>query len=227
MKILIDGDVIAHQVAARVGGREDLPSVADQVEAAVEHWARAGGPNDDILICLSEGRSFRYWVWPRYKENRKGKEAPPMLRTCFELLREMYDCWSVPGLEGDDCLGILGTEPGVETMIVTIDKDLQQVPGQHFNPAKDEVSTISPDLGNYIFHLQWLTGDAGDCLPGIPGVGPKKAAKFLEGVPPFGEYRPLVMAAYAEAGLSDEYARQMERCVRVLTRREWVDGGDG
>ena len=71
----------------------------DQIEEMVEGWASCGTADDDIVICLSQDQSFRYWVWPDYKANRKGRPRPPMLSTAFDILKHDYFTWAVSGLE--------------------------------------------------------------------------------------------------------------------------------
>ena len=222
MKILIDGDIIAHRVAARVQGRVDIPELRDQIEDMVNDRARCGPDDADIVICLSQDQSFRYWVWPDYKANRKDRIDPPMLETAFDILKHDYYTWAVSGLEGDDCLGIIQTsEP--DTVIVTIDKDLNQIPGWHFNPDKmTEPHEMEPELASWHFHVQWLMGDSGDNLPGLPRVGIKTAIKILEGIMDSDEMTARVKQEYEDRGKDETYCRQMERCVRILTRKYYV-----
>jgi len=64
---------------------------------------------------------------------------------------------------------------------VSIDKDLKQVPGWYFNPDKPEngMEWIDEWTGHFNFYKQLLTGDKVDNIPGIRGIGPKKAEKLL------------------------------------------------
>jgi hypothetical protein len=84
------------------------------------------------------------------------------------------------GMEADDLLGINQTK---DTIICTIDKDLRQVPGQHYNFVKDEIFTVSVQQGLLWFYTQMLTGDASDNVSGIRGIGIKKATFFLNREP--------------------------------------------
>jgi len=196
----------------------------DQIERMVMDWARCADDDADIIVCLSAGESFRYWVWPDYKRNRANREEPAMLQTAFEILKHDYYTWAVEGLEGDDCLGIMATSDPENSIIVTIDKDLLQVPGFHANPDKGdkEAYTIGPIAAAWNFHVQWLMGDTTDHLPGLPGVGIKRAIKILGDTRNPDKMRERVQQEYADRGKSETYCRQMERCIRVLTRKDWA-----
>ncbi|MEK0325094.1 MAG: hypothetical protein QQN63_05255 [Nitrosopumilus sp.] len=208
-------------MACRNMGRADIPELRDQIEAEVERWARCGHGDDDIVVCLSAGRSFRYWIWPSYKANRKKQDPPPMLGNCFDILKHDYYTWMVDGLEGDDGLGILATGKE-DTIIITIDKDLLQVPGLHFNPDKDETPyEIEPHLAAWHEHIQWLMGDSSDNLPGLPRVGIKTAIKILEGIMDPAEMTAKVGQEYVDRGYTMHYCHQMRDCVHILTRTDY------
>jgi len=221
MKLLLDGDIIAWKVACRNKGRADIPQLRDQIEAEVERWARCTDSDADIVVCLSAGKSFRYWIWPDYKKNRLKTDPPAMLGDCFDILKHDYYTWMVDGLEGDDGLGILATGKE-ETCIVTIDKDLLQVPGMHFNPDKDETPyEIEPHLAAWYEHIQWLMGDSSDNLPGIPRVGIKTAIKILDSLMDKDEMTAKVEQEYVDRGYTTHYCHQMRDCVHILTRTDY------
>jgi len=84
-------------------------------------------------------------------------------------------------MEADDLLAIWNTEkPGI---IVSIDKDLLQVPGLHFNTRNKEYTNVTEDEGSLLLHTQVLMGDSVDNITGLKGIGKVKAAKVMEGVP--------------------------------------------
>jgi 5'-3' exonuclease len=71
---------------------------------------------------------------------------------------------------------------GLETCICSIDKDLDQIPGWHLNFVKELKYEVTPQEGLRKFYHQLLTGDlACDNIPGLKGIGPKKADKALDG----------------------------------------------
>jgi len=227
MRVLLDGDIIAWKCAAMAGEDRELWLLRHQIINMTEGWALSAADEDaDILVCLSKDKCFRYGIYPDYKKSRKDKPRPAMLSDAFDILRYEFYTEEIDGLEGDDLLGIRGTEPDYDSnIIVTIDKDLLQIPGLHHNPDKDdfrEVRKITPEEASINFHVQWLMGDTTDSLPGIPKVGPVKAVKmvawWLENNL---DLTICVKSRYLEAGLSEEYCEQMRRCVRLL---RWDEG---
>lgn len=114
-----------------------------------------------------------------YKGNRKGTDKP----VHYHLLREyLVDAWSATvsdGIEADDALAIRATELGDTSVIVSLDKDLDQVPGWHYNFSKKELYHIDPAEGLFRFYKQMLTGDRVDNIQGVRGIGEVKAEKLL------------------------------------------------
>ena len=65
-------------------------------------------------------------------------------------------------------------------VIVSLDKDLKQVPGLHYNFVKKEFDTVTPQQGLINFYTQFLVGDTSDNIRGCTGIGPVKARKAFE-----------------------------------------------
>jgi hypothetical protein len=65
-------------------------------------------------------------------------------------------------------------------VICSVDKDLDQIPGWHYNFVKGTAYHITPEEGMYRFYKQILTGDSADNIIGLKGVGPIRADKMLE-----------------------------------------------
>lgn len=84
------------------------------------------------------------------------------------------------GQEADDAVAIEMTEFPDKYILVGQDKDLLQIPGEHYNPVKKEFTTITPDIGLRNFYTQILTGDRTDHIKGVDKIGPVKAAKLLK-----------------------------------------------
>ena len=102
----------------------------------------------------------------------------------FQLLREyMERAWGfevIDGMEADDAIGIEAYrhEPE-ETIIVSIDKDLNMIRGNHYNFVKEEKYFVTEEEAIRNFYLQILTGDKVDNIIGLQGVGPVKSKKLL------------------------------------------------
>jgi 5'-3' exonuclease len=216
MLALIDGDIIAYRAAAM---SETEDQAAENVAQLLEGWTSGAGC-DERIVALSSRPSFRYRLYDQYKAHRKDKPKPPHLGFCMELLTQQ-PYLKLPDTEGDDVIGIASTRGVIGPhVIVTNDKDMLQIPGNHWNPVLGTMTHINEDMADLKFHMQWLTGDATDHIPGIPGVGPAKAEKILADVPP--ERRTLtVLSAYRERKLDPDYALLMGRLVRILTKDQW------
>jgi hypothetical protein len=114
-----------------------------------------------------------------YKGNRKSEKP-----VHYRLLREyLVDAWAATvsqGIEADDMLAIRATELGESSVIVSLDKDLDQVPGWHYNFSKKSLYHIDPAEGLLKFYKQMLTGDRVDNIVGVRGIGEVKAEKLLK-----------------------------------------------
>ena len=102
------------------------------------------------------------------------------------------------GMEADDMVRIKATECASlnqDFTVVHIDKDLDCIPGKHYNPKKETFYDIDVDKADLFYWTQMLKGDPTDNLPGLPKIGPKKAEKMLSGVP-MARRKQRVFAAY-------------------------------
>lgn len=140
-----------------------------------------------------------------YKANRGDKRRPYWYEEIRTYLKHTFAARVVDGIEADDALSIaqwggigeFDDEPS--TVIVTIDKDLLNVPGWHYNPVtkKDKYITIAHARAN--FWRQVVTGDASDNIPGLYRVGPATAAKSITMVMDDEECYQTVLEMYAKA----------------------------
>lgn len=138
-------------------------------------------------IFLSQGRCFRHKkiaTMLEYKGNRKDAAKPKHYDAIRKFLVENYGAITFSSIEADDALAIAQTE---DTVICSIDKDLLQVPGLHYNwvHARDEnnessgKAMISKEVGDAKLWQQVLTGDGTDNIPGIYRCGPVTARKHI------------------------------------------------
>lgn len=216
MIALLDGDIIAYRAAAISSDRDQA---IENLHQTVAQWQQGAGC-DSCIVALTSRPSFRYGLYPEYKAHRKDKPKPEWLGDCMQEL-ERYTWLRIPDTEGDDVIGIVSTRGQIgDHVIVTVDKDLRQIPGTHWHPDKGEQVKITDDEADYLFHMQWLMGDSTDNIPGIPKVGPVKACKILDSAG-FCDRTLQVLQAYREHGLSPDYALTMGRLVRILTAPEY------
>lgn len=176
-------------------------------------------PSHEIFLCRGDLRNFRHDLWPEYKANRKDRRRPPgygkFLARVSDYARQRG--WKTGGfknVEGDDVLGILH-EPGC--VIVSGDKDMLTLPGQHWRDG--ELITVSQWEADLAFYKQTLVGDAADNYPGCPGIGDKnklfRSKEWLEASTEK-ELWALVLHQFQKAGLDEAHAITMARCARIL-----------
>ena len=227
--LLIDGDIIAYQAASAVevptdwgGGlwtlHSDLNAAIDKAVSSIQSmWESSGATS--VALYFTEGDNWRKTVLPTYKSNRKKTRKPLVLAPLREFLRSVYTCHSTPGMEADDLLGATLTCPhvtGTDAAIVSIDKDLGQIPGLHWSEARGTY-LVTWQEGDYLHMLQTLTGDTTDGYSGCPGVGPVKAQKILGAVgeKTLKEMWDAVVATFVKAGLPPEEALVQARVAKI------------
>jgi hypothetical protein len=114
-----------------------------------------------------------------YKGNRVDIPKPEHHAVLRSHLIEEWNAVVVQGQEADDTIATRATTLGDDCVIVSLDKDLDQVAGYHYNFVKREAYYITPEEGLLRFYCQILTGDAADNIKGIHGIGNVKARKLL------------------------------------------------
>ena len=182
MKALVDGDIVAYRAAASADTEEDVSVALVRVDMTMNDILSAVGAEDHQVFLSGAAQSnFRYQVDPFYKANRKEMVKPIYLESCKEFLVTNWGALRCDGYEADDGLGMSQTN---DTVICSIDKDLLQIPGKHYNWVKKEFREVSIDQGLKAFFTQTLVGDVSDNVFGIKGIGPVKAARILDGVLP-------------------------------------------
>lgn len=178
---LIDADIFVYRIGfATNDDTEDMAITT-----------MAGFLEDILMIDLPEVQTWElfltgknnfrhnYAVTAPYKGNRTSDKP-----VHYELLRDyLLSSWSAhlaDGLEADDMLAIRSTELGDDSVMVTLDKDLDQVSGWHYNFVKKNKYFITEPEGLLNFYKQFLVGDRTDNIIGVKGIGDKKAQKLLE-----------------------------------------------
>lgn len=141
-----------------------------------------------------------------YKENRKNAPKPKFIPEMKNYIASKYGDSVYPIIGGwgetDDYVSVLAHEckrKGEPYIVAACDKDLLQVPGVHYNYIKDKDYVISNEEADRNFFKQLLTGDVGDNIPGIYGIGPKKAGYLLDNLTTPEEMWDATLIAYMNA----------------------------
>lgn len=138
--------------------------------------------SDDCSLYLTGPGNFREQLATLrpYKGNRDSTHKPKYYRDITAYLTNTWKADVVCGREADDALGCAQTAaPPNTTVIVSIDKDLDNIAGWHYNWRKKECYHIDEMTADRLFWTQVLTGDGTDNIPGVPGTGIKTAEKLI------------------------------------------------
>lgn len=173
----------------------------------------------DVSIFLSSPSNFRNAVATTkpYKGNRDNVQKPKHYRDCGEFLLSR-GAIVLDGLEADDALGIYASRDRDGTIIISIDKDLDQIAGHHYNWVNREYYKVGQRAADIFLHTQILTGDSTDNIPGLPGCGKISAASLLKGAKSTKDLHDIVKGAYLkhfegdEVKASEYFKEQSELC---------------
>lgn len=156
---------------------------------------------DYFLVAFDAGKStFRHKQYKEYKGGRQ--KTPPELGEQFAPIRQLIDAYGIKRFEhedyeADDIIGTwtkLADEEGLETIVITGDKDLTQLASEKTKvyitkKGVTDIEVFTPEhLAEVydglqplqIIDLKGLMGDKSDNIPGVPGVGEKTAVKLLK-----------------------------------------------
>ncbi len=223
---LIDADVLVYQCAFAFQRKGEDVGLFDEVITCLDNlilgMLEETGADNYRLFLTGKG-NFRYNVAKTvpYKGNRKS-EKPFHYENIRIYMQSVYNAEVITGMEADDALAINQTE---DTVICTIDKDLLQVPGKHYNWRKNEHYVIDEYDGWYNFYIQLLQGDRADNIKGIDGIGPTKAERILEGSEDPEDMFERVKAAYMANMPDDWYYRMSESAMLLWMVRELAEDG--
>lgn len=153
--------------------------------------------SDYLVVAFDAGKkNFRHDLYSEYKANRIS--PPEDLIPQFAILREAVEAFNlnyeeVEGYEADDVIATLvakhSNNQNLKVVVVSSDKDLFQLLNDNiliFDPIKNtyiDEKKVVEKFGvnsNKLLDLFSLTGDSSDNIPGVPGIGPKTAAKLLD-----------------------------------------------
>lgn len=188
MIALIDMDLVCFRSAASaeeesvgiaISRMKDLFEGIQSKVGAISYRAFLTGPSN-----------FRKTINPQYKANRTAPKPKHLIALQKYALDHLGAEWAPDTLEADDAMSIHQDKVGGTTTICSLDKDMLQVQGKHFQWAIGTLSWSRPDNfveqteleGLRLFYEQCIKGDSSDNVKGIPGLGEVKARKALAGL---------------------------------------------
>jgi DNA polymerase-1 len=193
-----------------------------------------------VAVAFDVGKTFRHDMYTAYKGHRE--RMPDELRSQVERIKQVVEALNIPiftaeGFEADDVLATLARQAaaqGVDSLIVTGDRDILQVVDDHisvltsgrkfsdtiiYDPAAvQEKYGLRPDQ---LVDLKALLGDKSDNIPGVRGIGEKGATDLLQKygtldavLARLGEIKPERAKKALEEGLADaELSRKLGRII--------------
>lgn len=208
---LVDADILLYRVGfgKEAESEDDAIAALDQTIYSILEKVNC----DYQVFYLSDSQNnFRKLVDPQYKANRGPK--PKHYNVLKNHLITVWCAEIAEGAEADDAMSLncVNTEEH-QTILVSIDKDLLQVPALHYNFVKDEWTEVSEFLGYYNFYFQMLTGDPVDNVKGLKGIGKVKAEKILKDVTNQEDMYTAVRTAYKD----DDYMVMQARLLWLLS----------
>jgi 5'-3' exonuclease len=205
----------------------------------IKGWKEKFSDND-VKVFLTDKdlkNNFRYKLTDQYKANRKGSVKPLHYQMLRDYLIDSYDTEVVVGIEADDALGIHASD---DTIIISKDKDLLQVPGRHYNITKNKQikATNKGKLelwrdkakkarltghGFKWFCAQMLLGDDVDNIKGINRMGAVRTHKILDKVKTNEECWEVIKSIYEEKGRSDDLLLNAQLLWILREEGGWFD----
>lgn len=185
MRAMLDSDIYCYRSAAACENEDERQAIRS-VESLIINTLMCGvdkcGYVDEWSLHLTGKGNFRndIAVTAPYKGNRADKVKPKHLAALRKHLMQEWGASMSEGQEADDTIAIEATKLGDDGVIVSLDKDLDQVQGWHYNFIKKEAYYITEAEGLLRLYMQILTGDNADNIIGLRGIGNVKAKKMLE-----------------------------------------------
>jgi DNA polymerase-1 len=180
--ILIDGDMLVYRVGFACD--EETEDVATQTldnylsemvmdlskhyTSSIVYLTGKGNFRDEVAVTLP------------YKGNRSDKRVPVHKNLLREFMVSEWNAQVVNGMEADDAIAMKATELDHDVIICSLDKDFKQIPCRMYDYTKKMLNAFNKEDAMRWLYKQALMGDRVDNIPGIHGIGPKKADKIID-----------------------------------------------
>jgi len=182
MKLFIDADSIMFKAACTQSTKHDTRVVTRKIieDTIADTFA------DETYIAIKGKGNFIYDIYSGYKSSRKDKLDDKLKERLNDAHTYLVNDWSAiqsDGMEADDVVSIWSyeaREAEQDFVIAHIDKDINQVPGNHYNYNSKQIYFVDDEVADMNFCTQLLIGDSGDDIPKVKrGFGIKTAQKAL------------------------------------------------
>jgi hypothetical protein len=217
----IDGDIIAYRIACAIGDEGEAKTVSwtlnsYMVKAVLQHFPELS----EYHVYLTGNGNFRHElaVTAPYKGNRTG-DKPVHLEAARQHMVDFWGALVYDGIEADDAIATNATremEEGYHPVIVSLDKDFDQIACDRYDMVKDVTTSPEPLDATRSLYKQIIMGDVVDNIKGMEGCGKAMAAELLDGA-----RNELDMALIVIDQLG--YTRAYENAQLVYLRRSLAD----
>jgi 5'-3' exonuclease len=236
MLALVDADFLVYRCGFAVESRQpDKTIVAEPVENALNLAKRCingfletvGCVNNyELYLSGASSAEFRKKVSETYKANRINVRKPIHYHELRNYLTFRFKAITVDAAEADDMLGVRQNElnpvwdkNNIKSVIIGQDKDLNNIPGLHLNPIKNDLYWVTEEEALCNFYTQILVGDRADNVQGLHGVGPKTAASLLNPKMSESEMYRIVLDMYIKHYTDVDLA---EKKLKIAARLLWI-----
>jgi len=182
---IVDADTILYAICFQLEQETDFSKHMDALDSWFNDlFDKTSATHYHAFLTVTKANRYKKAVTREYKGNRKNRKKPRFFVDLRNYMIEKYKAEHYDGWEADDLVLTMGKhydDLNEDWVIVTVDKDLHQMPGYFYDPKNDKFFHVVKSEAAENLALQWLAGDSTDNVVGIPGIGPKKAAKILEG----------------------------------------------
>lgn len=182
-RLLVDGDIVAYRSAGACKPGEPVEHARQNASTFLASLPTKFPDTSAIDVYVSGRDNFReaVAVTRPYKGNRDRSKIPEHKTAVVDyMIHSKWSAWSVDGCEPDDIMGCEQfAAPDKSTCIVSIDKDMDMIPGWHYNWVKKNLYYVRMPEANRNFYVQLLVGDTVDNIQGVPGLGKVTANKLI------------------------------------------------
>jgi 5'-3' exonuclease len=253
MLAIIDGDVLAYVacknryqttikdfVNVNSFTEEKIPVINDK-EYLMQCWDNFQKHLSSLLeacfathyvMAVKSPVNYRDTIYPHYKANRKNKDPSKLQDAAIAapILRELAVAEDLAivahNREADDFIRIWAEEARAAKqnyIIATTDKDLNCIPGNHFNIKKNLLYEVTELEATRFFYQQLMSGDPIDNVPGLPGIGPVKAERYLYNIHTEAEMQEIVVEMYMSAFEKDWYNMLLSNGKMIYIQKHFDD----
>lgn len=222
--VLIDADSLMY--FSSYGSEEDQITCEVKLSEKIYDILNIVGNSYNIekyYVFVKGKNNFRYKIYPEYKKNRPAKH--PIIDVLNQYLVENFGAIESHNAESDDYAYSYSQLPEYKgrCIICSVDKDMLQIPGIHYDYQKNKFHVIDEETARYKLAIQMIMGDAADGITGLKGYGPKKAEKIIKkGMSTFSCIR-AILKEYMINTKSPEEAKELVRLHYKLLKLQRVD----